>query len=283
MTEPVRIGDATPLNLISLGAGIQSTTVALMAAHGEITPMPDGAIFADTGAEPTPVYKHLRWLMSPNVLPFPVHVVSAGNLTEEMRAAARGDAGGYGRAPFFVANPDGTQGMVRRQCTADYKIDPIRAKMRQLIGLRPRQRGPKHVAVRQWIGISLDEVHRVKPATESYIENRWPLIELGMRRWDCERWLERQGYPIPPRSACVYCPYRSDREWRWVKDNDPEGWATAVEIDRIMRRGPGRQQLGGDWFVHRSMKPLDEADLRNDDERGQPDLFGNECEGMCGV
>ena len=38
------------LRIISLGAGVQSTTMALMAAHGEITPMPHCAIFALTGA-----------------------------------------------------------------------------------------------------------------------------------------------------------------------------------------------------------------------------------------
>jgi hypothetical protein len=35
--------------------------------------------------------------------------------------------------------------------------------------------------------------------------------------------------------------------------------------------------------MHASRKPLDEVDLRTDAEAGQPDLFNNECEGMCGV
>ena len=74
------------LTVLSLGAGVQSTTLALMAAHSEITPMPDCAIFADTQAEPAAVYEHLRWLMSPNVLPFPVHVVTTGNLEEHVAA-----------------------------------------------------------------------------------------------------------------------------------------------------------------------------------------------------
>lgn len=66
------------LRVLSLGAGVQSTTLALMAAHGEIGPMPDCAIFADTGWEPAAVYEHLAWLRSPNVLPFPVHIISGG-------------------------------------------------------------------------------------------------------------------------------------------------------------------------------------------------------------
>ena len=78
------------LRVLSLGAGVQSTTLALMAAHGEIGPMPDCAIFADTGWEPRAVYEHLAWLRSPNVLPFPVHIVSAGDLRAALLAGARG-------------------------------------------------------------------------------------------------------------------------------------------------------------------------------------------------
>ena len=76
------------LRVLSLGAGVQSTTLALMAAHGEIGPMPDCAIFADTGWEPNAVYEHLAWLGSPNVLPFPIHIVSAGDIWRRLAAGA---------------------------------------------------------------------------------------------------------------------------------------------------------------------------------------------------
>ena len=80
------------LRALSLGAGVQSTTLALMAAQGEISPMPDCAIFADTQSEPKAVYEHLSWLMSPNVLPFPVHVETLGNLGIEILKATRGES-----------------------------------------------------------------------------------------------------------------------------------------------------------------------------------------------
>tara|TARA_Y100000310_G_scaffold174058_1_gene174178 strand:+ start:1068 stop:1460 length:393 start_codon:yes stop_codon:yes gene_type:complete len=78
------------LHVISLGAGVQSTTMALMAAHGEITPMPSAAIFSDTGWEPAGVYNHLKWLMSGNVLPFPVHIVNNGNIRDALTTAEPG-------------------------------------------------------------------------------------------------------------------------------------------------------------------------------------------------
>ena len=201
------------LRVLSLGAGVQSTTLALMAAHGEIGPIPDCAIFADTGWEPRAVYEHLAWLRSPNVLPFPVHIVSAGDLRADLLAGARGER--WASIPAFTrtVTPAGAElpvydedengdlvaigsrivptervgvGMIRRQCTGDYKIAPIRRKVRELLGIAGR-RSPKAPIAEQWIGISLDEVLRMKPSFEPWQINRWPLIEQGMTRLDCLR------------------------------------------------------------------------------------------------
>lgn len=97
------------LRALSLGAGLQSTTMALMAAHGENGPMPDYAIFADTGWEPTAVYDHLAWLMSPNVLPFLIHIVSAGNIRDQLMAAGEGSR--WASVPAFTrtVTPAGTE------------------------------------------------------------------------------------------------------------------------------------------------------------------------------
>ena len=270
------------MHVLSLGAGVQSTTIALMAAHGEITPMPTCAIFADTGREPRAVYDHVAWLRSPNVLPFPVHVVSAGDLGAEIRAASRGEQRNDARPPFFIRNPDGTRGILRRQCTGDYKIDPIQKKVRDLLGLLPGQRGPREATVVQWIGISLDEIVRVKQSRVSWIKNRHPLIDLRMRRWDCLLWLKRHDYPQPPKSACTFCPYRSDESWRHMRDTDPAAWADAIETDRAIR-SPGYVGQMGEAYMHDSLLPLEQVDLSTARERGQPDLMGNECEGVCGV
>lgn len=276
---PLPTGDAMRLTIISLGAGVQSTTMALMAARGELAPMPDAAIFADTGAEPSGVYRHLDWLE--RQLPFPVHRVSAGNLRDEILGATRGDNRMDARPPFFTKSG----GMLRRQCTQDFKIIPIERRVRELLGLAKGQRGPTTPVVEQWIGISSDEVIRMKPSRRSYIRHRWPLIEIGMSRSACIKWNEERQYPRPPKSACTFCPYHANQQWRDLRDNDPDAFAEAVAIDRAIRPGvPGpRRPLGEAWFVHRSLVPLDEVDLRTDAEAGQPDLFGNECEGMCGV
>lgn len=286
------------LTVLSLGAGVQSTTLALMATHGEITPMPDCAIFADTGWEPRGVYEHLAWLRSPNVLPFPVHIASAGrSLREDVRFAAvhhRFAAVHHRSAavPFYVKNTikvrgaTGTEigeyteaGMGRRQCTREFKVDVIAKFERKLLGYRPRQRIPAGT-VECWIGISKDEADREKPARYAWQRNRHPLLELRMDRNDCLKWLERNGYPRPPKSACIACPYRGNEGWRAMRDQDPESWKEAVETDALLRSGGPMKGMRHFQYVHEQLVPLDCADLSVPDTR---DLFGNECEGMCGV
>jgi 3'-phosphoadenosine 5'-phosphosulfate sulfotransferase (PAPS reductase)/FAD synthetase len=277
--EPHRRRAVMPLmQVLSLGAGVQSTTMALMAAHGEITPMPDCAIFADTQFEPESIMKHLNWLETQ--LPFPVHRVTAGDLRADTAQGINTTGQRFAPIPFFTENG----GMARRQCTTEYKIEPIRKKLRELLGLKYRQRAPKEIAIRQWIGISTDEAMRMKPSRDAWVENVWPLIDAGMSRQSCLRWFE-QRYPLRPlvKSACIACPFRNDAGWREMKIDDPLSFAEAVEFDHAIRNKGQMAALKQELFVHRSCKPLDEVDFRNLEDMGQLNFFNDECEGVCGV
>jgi hypothetical protein len=267
------------LNIISLGAGVQSTVLALMAAHGEITPMPDAAIFADTQFEPQEVYQHLEWLTEQ--LPFPVYIVTKGNIEADHLAGLNSTGQRFASMPLFTSGG----GMGRRQCTREYKIEPIIKKERELIGLKPRQRAPKGVAITQWIGISTDEAVRMKPSRVAWIEHRWPLIELGMSRHSCLQWWG-EHYPSKrlAKSACIACPFHNDSMWRDMKMNDPASFARAVAFDRAIRaHGSRLRGMNEQQYVHRSCRPLDEVDFRSAEDMGQLNMFNNECEGMCGV
>ena len=263
-------------HVISLGAGVQSSTLALMAAHGFLTPMPSAAIFADTQWEGAATYSYLDMLKGK--LPFPVVTVSRGNLRE----MALRQQSGKRRAnpPLFLRNPDGSRGILMRQCTGSFKTEAVQEYIkREVLGLRPKQRAPTDKVVTQWLGISSDEAHRMKPSPLAWLVNRYPLaMELRFSRAQCLRWLRYHGYPEPPRSACIGCPYRGDAEWLEMKRDRPEEWQDAVEFDRAIRHGVKGVRLPA--FVHDSLVPLEEAELRND---RQSDLWGEECTGMCGV
>lgn len=268
------------MHILSLGAGVQSTTMALMAAHGEITPMPDCGVFADTGWEPRGVYEHLKWLTSSGVLPFPVHIVSAGNIRDDLLRRQSARAGRFITIPAFTLNKRGKKGMGRRQCTGHYKIEPLNKKVRQLLGKGPRERIAPGSATK-WLGISTDEIIRATPSHVRYIVNRHPLIEARMSRRDCLSWLDKHGYKQPAKSACIGCPFHDNATWRAIKDNSPDEWAEAIAIDAAIRKPI--LGLVHEQFLHPSCKPLAEVDLRTDAEVGQNDLFDHECEGMCGV
>lgn len=223
------------LKVLSLGAGVQSSTLALMAARDEFE-RPDCAIFADTGAEPRSVYAHLDWLEER--LPFPLYRVSRGDLRQDCIDNAGGLAdAAHAQVPAYTVGVDGRGVPLTRQCTRDYKIDPISRKIRELLGVEPRQPIRGGVVVERWIGISTDEAHRMKSAPEAWAVNRWPLIEREFSRATCLQWLAERQYPRPPKSACVFCPYHSDEHCRVMRQNDPESFAEAVAFDHAIRGG----------------------------------------------
>ena len=145
------------MRVISLGAGVQSSAMLLMALEGRFGDMPDCAIFADTQWEPKAVY---AWLdkLEREVAPFPIHRVTVGNIRADYLAGAvpssKINATHFAALPTYVKNPDGTAGMGRRQCSKEYKIVPLRRKIREMVGLRG--------TAESWIGISLDEAHRMR-------------------------------------------------------------------------------------------------------------------------
>jgi len=205
-----------------------------------------------------------------------VHRVSAGNLRDDILRGYSDRSRRFASVPWFIANPDGSVGMGRRQCTAHYKLEPIARKVVALLGGRPAG------GCELWLGISTDEAHRMRPSRVRYIVNRWPLIDRRMSRSDCRTWLARFGASAP-KSSCLGCPFHSNEQWRDAMA-DPADRAELVEIDRIIRRAGSKGiEMRGEQFMHRSMRPIGEVDLSTWAERGQRDLFGEECSGMCGT
>jgi hypothetical protein len=274
------------MHILSLGAGVQSSTLALMAAHGEL-PMPDCAIFADTGDEPKHVYAWLDWLEKQ--LPFPVHRVGRSEKLSRRSIATHtskrtGQVYMKSLIPAFVIRPNGTLILMGRRCTADHKIAPIMRKAKELAKV---PRGQKTPIVTQWIGISTDEAQRMKPSREPWSTSIWPLIDANMSRQDCLIWMAKHKYPTPPKSSCVFCPFHSDEMWRELRDQHPDEFAEVAQFEREMQAAAEKQtgtaRFHGVPYLHRSGSPIDMVDFKQAPGHAQMDLFGNECEGMCGV
>lgn len=250
------------MKVISLGWGTQSFALAAMSALGEIEKV-DFTIHADTTHERSDTYafaeRYTPWLEKLGVQVVTVSDHEQAQTVETYKTDI----------PAFTLSPKG-RGMLRRQCTGRWKIVPMR---RYLQKVRNKQR------IEQWIGITTDEATRMKPSDVKYITHRWPLIELDMSRKDCISWLQNHGLDIPPRSACVFCPYHDANEWRDLKVNGNGDFQKAIRVDRAIRK----VRPPYDLFVHQTCVPLEVVDFRTEVEKGQMTLWDEECEGMCGV
>lgn len=263
------------VTVLSLGAGVQSSTLLMMADRGELEHKVDFAIFADTGNEPKEVYEWLDYLkrITRNI---PIYVVSNGNIVNDVLNAwenkTRCDA-----PPFFTLGEDNKKGIIRRHCTTYYKISAIKKGIREILGV-PKF---KHVKqdVHMLIGISTDEIQRVKPSRDKWITNHHPLIDMDIDREACLAYFEKHRLPLPPKSSCIICPYHSDAMWKHIKDTSPEEFEEACLFDEKIRNHP---TLDSKMYLHASRKPLREVSFSDDDDR-VVDSFNNECEGMCGI
>lgn len=275
------------IRIQNTGCGVQSTAIQLMSLHGEL-PKPDAYIFADTGDEPADVYEWagIRWLTVKRNGP---------TISEHMRERIGGGRR-LDKIPAFAAS-ESTPSPIVRDCTREWKIKPIEAAVKiQLLGLSKAARWPTSLRVETWLGISGDEMQRMKCSVVPWqrfwhplIEHPWvdgPVEYASLRhrvitRDDCLAWIKEHGYPEPPRSACVYCPFHSNHEWRRIRAM-PAEWERAVEIDRLLRSGEGGVIHGmrTPVYLHRSLVPLDQAPI--DGIAGQTS-FLEECAGVCGV
>ena len=298
MSNPELVADRTkirnrkPFRSLSLGAGVQSTVLALMAERGEHSlPKPDVAVFADTGWEPPSVYEHLDWLESQlsyevvRVKAADIPSYTSGTIRENILAGTSPNGGAYLGIPAFVINEDGSHAIARRQCTSKYKIDPINYYLRKRVGAQPGRRVPKDKEVEIWMGISVDEIYRQKESREEWATNKYPLVELGFSRAQLQGWFQR-NYPdrYLPRSACIGCPYKSDAEWKWLQANDPDSFEDAVFVDRALREIPVVKNAiarKSSAYLHRSRIPL--AEVNFDGQQDYDDLMLQECEGVCGI
>lgn len=321
---------------LSLGAGVQSTALLLMSIDGHLPPL-EHAIFADTGWEPGQVYEHLGRLSTEMAdAGITLHRVSAGNIRSDaldlhhrfasMPLFVKGDpwtcddCEGTGEIPdpmWKLGDDPGDElaecprcrgnggsdgkGMVRRQCTSEYKLKPIKAKARELLGASLREVNgetrvgrvggrPGEIYAENWVGISTDEIGRQRPSDVQYLKRVDPLIDiLNISRADCIAYLtDRWPFPVP-RSACVGCPFHSNKEWRDMRDNRPDEWQNAIEFDHAIRKGNASRGLArgtellGEAFLHADRVPLEMADIdrlqRGEADPAQASLFGDDALG----
>lgn len=279
------------MKILSFGGGVQTITLAVMSALGDFE-RPDAMVFADTGWEPKKTYEHIEWFkewLKPYGIPLIVR--SKGNIRADALTGARFASmpvftktlwkRKYGKRPALYKN-----GMLMRQCTNEYKIQVVQKAVREYMGLKKFQRVKEPVEM--WLGISCDEAVRQKPSRIKWITNRYPLIEKGFFREfnkkilaskvNCLDYLKSKGVPVPPKSACIGCPFHNDTFWDKLKKDSPDEFEDACQFDEAIRNST-KQGIKSPIFLHKSRTPLRTVIFKTD----KINHFENECEGHCGV
>ena len=162
--------------------------------------------------------------------------VLSDNVREVVKAAEESldsKVSGWVSVPLYTSRDGHSTGMRARACTGQYKIRPLRQKVREILGYQPGQRVRERV--RSLVGITIDEAQRMKAAQAKWLTNSYPLVDLGLHRHDCLKIMVDAGLPEPKKSACVYCPYHDDTHWQWMKDEQPLEFQKAVEFDEMIR------------------------------------------------
>ena len=279
VTDRSKLRGRKNLQVLSLGAGVQSTTMALMAENGYLGfEKPDLAIFADTGWEPKAVYENLEWLKTQ--LSYPVITVSNGNIRDSILNGINPEGRKVIDMPVYVMKEDGKKYIATRQCTRIYKIEPIYRYLREHLGIPAGKTANIEQHVDMWIGISRDEASRVKPSRKIWITNIHPLVNRDISRTQLEDWFKR-NYPGRhlPKSACIGCPFHSDQMWLEMKEKDPESFQEAAAVEWAMQNVPqSRGALEGKPYLHKSHTTLAlvEFNPHNNDKQ-------EECEGFCHI
>lgn len=215
--------------------------------------LPNYALFADTGAESSSSLENFEYWRKES--PIPMYRVKNWHHNALHN--------GYRDLPVYF--PEG--GMMKRQCTSQWKINPINKAIRKLY---PNKRPNKPVAL--WLGISTDEIGRMKENRLKSIENVYPLIEMGLSRQDCYAILEKYGYP-QVKSSCFMCPYQVKR-WHENPELDKAiGYEKSLQANNPYREIP---------YLHPSCEPLEVAVNK---QLNQTNLFtfDDECDGHCGL
>ena len=243
------------VRVISYGGGVQSTALCVLATQGKIGHV-DAALFANVGedSEHPDTIRYVREVMQPWATErgLSIHMLDRIRRTGERETLyQRLLRPGSRSIPIPVRMPD-TGAPGTRNCTMDFKVKVIRKCLRA-------HGVTKTAPATVLIGFSSDEFQRVNSRRPSDYETpEHPLLDLRLSREDCKRVIERAGLPVPPKSACYFCPFHRPSRWARMRRDEPALFQKSVELERTLN--DRREMLGRDHvYFTRFGKPLDEA------------------------
>ncbi|NIT79586.1 MAG: hypothetical protein GWN58_33050 [Anaerolineae bacterium] len=228
----------SPVRILSYGGGLDSWTMLLLAIDGKL-PKPDLVIFADVSngcpehdpsdpGEWPSTYRHIREVAMPLC---EAHGIEFKWLTSDEIPVrqSKNNPDGFRSLYAYFRHERMFFGARSKLCTIAAKVDRI--------GKYVEARYPEG-ELEVWIGFGADEQSRLKDnryAQKGRRTERYPLMELGMCRCREEAYARASGYPVPRKSACVFCPHSSRGDFQTLARELPEWFAKVEEIEHTCK------------------------------------------------
>lgn len=276
------------MKIISLGVGVQSSALYYMSSMGEIDRC-DFAIFSDTGGEKTRTLEYYEFMVNwrEKNSDIPLFKASYKNLQNDLLNQSNSSGNRFASIPAFTKT-NGEVGMLRRQCTNEYKISQVNKKIREILDLPGRSRFPQ---IEIYQGITVDEATRMNIPQEKWKINVYPFCGYKvypdgdckridskiMSRGDILNWYKEKNLPIPEKSSCVFCPFQQDKNWLRLKNTVPADFEKACEVDESIRDS-SKKGIKSKIYLHDSLIPIREVKFNED----QTTIWGN-CTDYCDV
>lgn len=243
--------------VLSYGGGTQSAAIAVLILQGKV-PKPDVVVFADTGRELSTTWDYMAEVTGPALATIGLEIQVVG--TEWSRYDLM--KSGRNLLPAYTTQ-GGSVGKLPTYCSNEWKQRPVRRWLR----------AHNYNDCDVWLGISTDEIERMKDSGLKWYRHVYPLIELApTSRAGCVALVENFGWPTPPKSRCWMCPNQGVDAWRQMRRDQPDEFRQAVELEAEHR------QTDKHWFLHQAAIPLVEAvDL----SEAQRSLFDGCDSGYC--
>ena len=204
------------VHILSMGAGVQTT--AMLLKYGK-TGRYDYIVFADTGSEMPGTYEYIKKYLKPYAAECGIPWVTVGYLN------------GESIYDFYMAN-EALPLKMTRECTREFKIRPINRFARSL---GCTESNP----MIEDLGISWDEAKRANfSRDEPYIAKEFPFVDDRVTREQCYKMITDHGWPVPVKSGCYFCPFKTRSYFRQLAKEQPDLFARAMMLEKNDRKYP---------------------------------------------
>jgi hypothetical protein len=266
------------LKILSCGAGMQSTALALMSCENkskgiihQLVPIYDAIIFCDLGKEPHWVYYQVKFIMNAcDQVGIPFYILDTHLYDDYVNNFGKSRVVSI---PFWTVDEEGKKGKMMRNCTLDYKINAIQKFVRhELMGYKKyeRTRSEDIKSHEMHIGFSMEENSRCSDNPHKMFINKFPLIELGYERKDNYAYIKDVWGLETKASACNICPFHRNYFFKHLRQNHPQEYLDVLKLDQILEDRQPDTKIRSKLYISRSRKRI--KDLL-DEECNDKEMF----------